>query len=235
MPYRPVMTDSPGGAVSVRRRDAIANRVALLDAGLTALTRDPEATLETVARAAGLSRRTVYGHFSSREDLLRAVARRAGDRLDRVAGRSRAEDDGPDDDAGDGTADAARGGPLDPATALARFELCAWDAAEPASFVAALARRPEHAHLAGTLCATLGHRRQDAVRRGQDEGVFRTDLDAAVLARLAGTVVLGVFDEVVAGTVATHVAARVAAVTALAVVGVAPAKAARCVETAVAR
>ncbi|MFN0283359.1 MAG: TetR/AcrR family transcriptional regulator [Kineosporiaceae bacterium] len=229
------MTDSPGGAVLVRRRDAIANRVALLDAGLTALTRDPEATLETVARAAGLSRRTVYGHFSSREDLLRAVARRAGDRLDRVAGRSPAEDDGADDDAGDGTADAAGGGPLDdPATALARFELVAWDAAEPASFVAALARRPEHAHLAGTLCATLGYRRQDVVRRGQDDGVFRTDLDAAVLARLAGTVVLGVFDEVVAGTVATHVAARVAAVTALAVVGVAPAKAARCVETAVA-
>ncbi|MBI4940927.1 MAG: TetR/AcrR family transcriptional regulator [Actinobacteria bacterium] len=201
------------GAVLVRRRDALANRIALLDAGLAALTRDPDASLESVAREAGLSRRTVYGHFSSREELVAAIATRAGDRL--VAAL----------DAVDTSAD-------DPATALARFELAVWRAAEPFRFLGALAARPEHRDRALERLDPLRRRRAGLVRAGQDEGVFRVDADADVLARVAGQVVLAVLDEVLDGAVDAAAAGRLVATSALAVVGVAPAKAARCADAA---
>lgn len=203
------------GAVLVRRRDALANRIALLDAGLAALTRDPDASLESVAREAGLSRRTVYGHFSSREELVAAIATRAGDRLLAVL------------DAVDTSAD-------DPATALARFELAVWRAAEPFRFLGALAARSEHRDRALERLEPLRRRRAALVRAGQDEGVFRVDTDADVLARVAGQVVLAVFDEVLEGAVDPAVAGRLVATSALAVVGVAPAKASRCADAAAA-
>lgn len=68
-----------------RRQDAQTNRAALLAAGERILTVDPEASLATIAAAAGLSRRTVYGHFPSRADLIGAIADEAGDRLIRMA------------------------------------------------------------------------------------------------------------------------------------------------------
>ncbi|WP_143448701.1 TetR/AcrR family transcriptional regulator [Kineosporia sp. A_224] len=201
------------GAVLVRRRDALANRIALLDAGLAALTRDPDASLESVARAAGLSRRTVYGHFSSREELVAAIATRAGDRLVSAL------------DAVDTSAD-------DPATALARFELAVWRAAEPFRFLGALAARSEHRDRALERLDPLRRRRAALVRTGQDEGVFRGDTEAEVLARVAGQVVLAVLEEVLEGTVDVAAAGRLVATSALAVVGVAPAKAARCADAA---
>ncbi|MES2169657.1 MAG: helix-turn-helix domain-containing protein, partial [Actinomycetota bacterium] len=52
------------------RRDATENRGALLDAARALLNRDPSASLEAIAAEAGLSRRSVYGHFANRDDLL---------------------------------------------------------------------------------------------------------------------------------------------------------------------
>ena len=67
-----------------RRRDATANRAALLVAAQSVLARDPHASLDAIAQSAGLSRRALYGHFSDRESLLReviaiALKRSAGD------------------------------------------------------------------------------------------------------------------------------------------------------------
>lgn len=58
---------------SKTRRDATENRASLLDAARVALNRDPDASLETIAAAAGLSRRSVYGHFANRDELLREL------------------------------------------------------------------------------------------------------------------------------------------------------------------
>ncbi|QSB24141.1 TetR/AcrR family transcriptional regulator [Curtobacterium sp. 24E2] len=66
------MTTAPHPA-RAPRRDATENRAALLDAARTCLQRDPDASIETIAAAAGLSRRAVYGHFPSRDDLVREV------------------------------------------------------------------------------------------------------------------------------------------------------------------
>ena len=62
--------EQPGRAP---RRDAAENRAALIEAAKRVLQQDPDAGLETIATAAGLSRRAVYGHFPSRDDLVREV------------------------------------------------------------------------------------------------------------------------------------------------------------------
>jgi AcrR family transcriptional regulator len=60
-----------------RRADARRSIEAILDAAIAVLAERPDASVEDVARAAGVSRQTVYAHYSSREELLEAVARRA--------------------------------------------------------------------------------------------------------------------------------------------------------------
>ncbi|WP_067897494.1 TetR/AcrR family transcriptional regulator [Nocardia vaccinii] len=75
-------TPAPG-----RRADWIANRRAILEASLRLLGRDPQATLAQIAAEAGLTRRTVYLHFSSREDLIAAAA---GDIGEQIAARAAA-------------------------------------------------------------------------------------------------------------------------------------------------
>ncbi|MEU5159567.1 TetR/AcrR family transcriptional regulator [Streptomyces sp. NPDC020875] len=59
-----------------RRADAERSRAAILDAAVRLLRARPDAGLEAVARAAGLTRQTVYAHFASREALLAAVVDR---------------------------------------------------------------------------------------------------------------------------------------------------------------
>lgn len=69
------MTDQPAGAVQHQRRraDAERSRSAVLAAAAQVLGTRPDAGLDAVAKAAGLSRQTVYAHFSSREALIDAV------------------------------------------------------------------------------------------------------------------------------------------------------------------
>src|SRR4051794_36425220 len=63
------------------RRDATENRAAILAAALTVLSRDPDAPLEEIVAAAGLSRRAFYGHFASRDELRSELARRGAERV----------------------------------------------------------------------------------------------------------------------------------------------------------
>ncbi|MBX7555472.1 TetR/AcrR family transcriptional regulator [Streptomyces sp. NPDC004232] len=58
------------------RADARRSRAAILEAAPRVLDADPDAGLEAVAVAAGVTRQTVYAHFPSREQLLLAVVDR---------------------------------------------------------------------------------------------------------------------------------------------------------------
>ncbi len=71
------MSAQPRARQRRRRADAEQNVTAILDAATTALSAQPEASVEDIARSAGLSRQTVYAHFPSREALLDAVVERA--------------------------------------------------------------------------------------------------------------------------------------------------------------
>lgn len=67
---------APSGAEH-RRSDAVRNRQAILTAAVSVLTSKPDAGLAEVARASGLTRTTVYAHFSTREQLLEELGARA--------------------------------------------------------------------------------------------------------------------------------------------------------------
>lgn len=71
------MSAQPRARQRRRRADAEQNVTAILDAAASALSVQPEASVEDIARSAGLSRQTVYAHFPSREALLDAVVERA--------------------------------------------------------------------------------------------------------------------------------------------------------------
>jgi AcrR family transcriptional regulator len=56
-----------------KRSDARRNRDAIVAAALQALTESPDASLNAIARRAGVANATLYRHFSSREDLVLAT------------------------------------------------------------------------------------------------------------------------------------------------------------------
>jgi AcrR family transcriptional regulator len=143
---------------------------AILDAAVVVLAERPDARIEDVARAAGLTRQTVYAHYTSREALLDAV-------LDRVAGQVVA------------ALDAAR---LDegPATsALSRLLDAGW---QPFHHSPLLLRVPVAAgsprgdrerHL------PIRDRLEQVVRRGQGAGEFPADVSPGWV--VTATIALG--------------------------------------------
>ena len=60
-----------------RRSDAEQNLAVILRAAAERLSEHPDASVEDIARAAGVSRQTVYAHFPSRDALLDAVVQHA--------------------------------------------------------------------------------------------------------------------------------------------------------------
>ena len=71
------MTDS----TSVKRSDARRNRDAILAAALEALTQSPDASLNAIARRAGVANATLYRHFATREELVLATYQQEVQRL----------------------------------------------------------------------------------------------------------------------------------------------------------
>lgn len=69
-----------------RRADAVRNRETVLEAAIVLLGERPEASMRDIADASGLGRTTVYRHFSTREDLVRALF----DRIVEESGQSMA-------------------------------------------------------------------------------------------------------------------------------------------------
>jgi AcrR family transcriptional regulator len=59
-----------------QRSDARQSIAAVLDAAIQTLASRPDASMDEIARAAGVSRQTVYAHFPSRDTLIDAVIER---------------------------------------------------------------------------------------------------------------------------------------------------------------
>ncbi|SCL30879.1 transcriptional regulator, TetR family [Micromonospora rhizosphaerae] len=76
------------------RAEARRSVSAILDAAIRVLGERPQASMEEIAAAAGLSRQTVYAHFPSRDALVAAVFQRMTD--DAIAAMDAADlDEGP--------------------------------------------------------------------------------------------------------------------------------------------
>lgn len=67
----------PAATAPAKRADARRNIEAIIDAATALLAVDPDASVQDIAKAAGVGRVTLYGHFDSRTALITEVATRA--------------------------------------------------------------------------------------------------------------------------------------------------------------
>ena len=157
------MTDTLDTSKPARRRRSDARRSidAIINAARTILSERPDASMEEVAAAAGVTRQTVYAHFPSRDALIAALLHAAG--AEPVAAM-----------------DAARLDTVTPAEAVRRYLDIGWELIRrnPHLLAPALTENPpgsNDCHLAGTA------RLEQIIRRGQRIGDFDRTLSAAWL------------------------------------------------------
>jgi TetR/AcrR family transcriptional repressor of mexCD-oprJ operon len=166
-----------------RRADAERNIAAILAAAGEAFGRGQASSMGEIARAAGVRRATLYGHFPSREELLDAVIERAITSTDEAL-----------------TALALDRDPAD--VAVERLVRTSWpilDRHRRVRTIALTELGPERLrrHHDRTL-----HHVDRLIRRGQDDGLFRTDLPLGWLVATFYAVLHTAADEADAGRLA---------------------------------
>ncbi len=193
------------------REDAKRMRRRILEVGLREFVADPNVSLDGIAHAAGVARRTIYGHFSSREALFEEI-------VDNAVTEVTAAVEAVDIMTGD------------PAERLTELVLAAWSVADRFRLVTELQNRgvaTEH------LFPRLGdarNRKAALVREGQRLGRFRTDVPAAALAWMLESLMLGIVQAVDDGSLDASEAGRAVATTTLGAVGLSPAESLQVVE-----
>jgi AcrR family transcriptional regulator len=156
------------------RRDAAENREAILSAAAAALNDDIDASLETIAARAGLTRRSIYGHFATRDDLLVETFARGAARI----GASLLHISHPD----------AR-------VEIALYGATLWTEVEHVRVAAQLAVRGPHRARVAEALEPARQKLLATVERGIADGTLRDDIEATTLARLIEAAAVAVLDE----------------------------------------
>jgi TetR/AcrR family transcriptional regulator, mexCD-oprJ operon repressor len=178
------------------RADARANIEKILDATVTCLGRNVNASVSEIAREAGVGRVTLYGHFASRDALIEAAFTRVIDQGDQVLG------------ALDLTGD--------PRQALRTLITSSWLLMARGSAVLEAAQAVLPRGRVRDLHDKPVARVQDLVRRGQAEGAFRTDLPVEWLVNALHHLMKGAAVDVATGRLDEQKAAQYIADTTLA-------------------
>ncbi|GAA3195496.1 TetR/AcrR family transcriptional regulator [Dactylosporangium siamense] len=170
--------DQAGGSRG-RRADAQRNVSAILEAAQELLSTDPTASMQEVARAAGVGRVTLYSHFGSRTELLDAVFTRVMAEADRALADVDLTGDEPQ--------------------ALARLVRSSWRIVQQSRLLlfAAQLELPQgqiREHHDRAL-----ERVESLIRRGRRNRTFRTDLPTSWLVTVFYSVIHGAADEINAG------------------------------------
>jgi len=163
-----------------QRRNARSNRARILATARQELGRDPDITLEELARAAGVVRRTLFGHFPGRAALLDALAEEAAEAL-QAAVADGAEVPEPAD------------------RALARFTLALWPVGDRYRMLLALARRDLGMDRVAGILEPARLRATAMVEQGQRDGVFHTQLPAPALSAALEAMTVALLEEVNTG------------------------------------
>ena len=182
---------------SSRMRSMNETRDRILDVALDVLGENPDAGMGDIASAAGVVRRTVYGHFPSRLDLVRTLTERAVTEMTAVLTEVNASD---------AQADAA----------WVEFVARVWPVAHRYRVLVAL-RRGEYGEAIHALLGPVDELLADLVKRGQDSGVFAQHLPAGILSQLAYGAVFAVADSDLSNRT---LGARAATITSLLMLGV---------------
>jgi AcrR family transcriptional regulator len=184
-------------AESSRARSMNETRDRILDVALEVLGENPDAGMGDIASAAGVVRRTVYGHFPSRLDLVRTLTERAVAEMAAVlaeAGAPGAEAD----------------------ATWAEFIARVWPVAHRYRVLLAL-RRGEYGEAIHGLLGPVDELLADLVQRGQDSDVFARHLPAGVLSQVAYGAVFAIADSDLSNGA---LGARAATITSLLMLGV---------------
>ncbi|MEU8487749.1 TetR/AcrR family transcriptional regulator [Streptomyces sp. NPDC048641] len=177
------------------------NRRRILDVALAELLRDPDASMDQIARAAGVVRRTVYGHFPSREALVAALVD------DAVTAVEAAQAEG-------------RAGVTDPTEAVARSLLAVWEVADRYRLLVALAQRAVTVEGIRARLAPVRESCAELLQQGLETGEFASPLPPSALAYVHEQVLFGLLEAVNDGLIPAEEAGRSAAVTVLTAAGV---------------
>jgi AcrR family transcriptional regulator len=182
---------------SARARSMNETRNRILDVALEVLGQNPEAGMGDIASAAGVVRRTVYGHFPTRADLVRTLTQRAVGEIASVLTEVNASA---------GAADAA----------WVDFIARLWPLTRRYRVILAL-RRGEYGEEIHALLAPVDKILADLVQRGQDSQVFGRHLPAGILSQVAYAAVFSIADyDLSSGTLGV----RAATITSLLILGV---------------
>ncbi|MBU4213149.1 MAG: TetR/AcrR family transcriptional regulator [Actinobacteria bacterium] len=177
-------------------------RERILDVALDVLGQHPDAGMGEIASAAGVVRRTVYGHFPSRTELVRTLAQRAVSEVAAVLTEANASDEGAD-------------------AVWADFIARLWPLVHRHRVLVVL-RRGEYGEEIHALLAPVDRTLASIVERGQGDGVFGRHLPADILSQVAWAAVFTIADtDLAAGTAG----ARAATITSLLILGVPEARA----------
>ncbi|MFB7512605.1 TetR/AcrR family transcriptional regulator [Streptomyces sp. NPDC056144] len=144
------------------RSNARSNRARILATARRELGRDPDITLEELARASGVVRRTLFGHFPGREALLEALADEASEALRSAVTVGVPAEEGAE-------------------RALAHFVLSLWPVGDRYRMLLALARRDLGAERVAEILAPARDAVTAIVERGQADGVFPVHLPPAAM------------------------------------------------------
>ena len=182
------------------RADAQRNRATIMDAALERLADDPRASMADIARAANVGRVTLYGHFSSRAELIDAV-------FERTMRRAEAELGMLDLDG-------------DPKDALKQLVISSWRIVDEFHGLLGAAEQElgadnVRAHHDRTLS-----RVHALIERGQADDAFRRDQPAQWLTACFFAILHGAAAEVRAGRMTEDAADRVVPATILTLVGI---------------
>ncbi|WP_246342022.1 TetR/AcrR family transcriptional regulator [Actinomadura verrucosospora] len=200
------MAGMPGAAGPRRRADAERSIARIVAAARETLSRDPNTGIDDIAKAAGVGRMTLYGHFRTRADLVEAAladALRAGDEA-----LSAVDLTG------------------DPRNALSRLLESSWTLVAESAALSTAAQDVLPAGRVRELHAAPAQRMEELIRRGQDEGVFRTDLPLTWLVNVVHYVLQGAAEENRTGRLKTKETARVVTATVQSILAAPPARAA---------
>ncbi|WP_433239834.1 TetR/AcrR family transcriptional regulator [Streptosporangium sp. CA-135522] len=156
---------------------ARSNRQRILAVAATELSRNPQASMDDVARAAGVVRRTLYGHFPSRDALIEGITEQAAREIAEAFHRGQTDTDSP-------------------VEAMARFTLAVWEVGDRYRLLIALAQRNLTGAGIHDLLRPVREKAAELLESGQRLGVFSDHLPAPVLSYAVESMTMGLLQAV---------------------------------------